>query len=190
MKRRDRYGRVGVLLALAAMMSACATQGPYEEPPGEPPVQPPPPAVIDTEPTVPLTEHEKVVSALGATQQHVAELEGARKQLTRENDKLRTEIERLQELLAQAEARNAELQRKLDVVFSPPSPTPTENGTQPQVEIYVTQSGDTFAQIAAKPEIYGNSERWQDLYDANRERLGLSKPEELQAGMELEIKRP
>ena len=51
--------------------------------------------------------------------------------------------------------------------------------------VYVVQKKDTLWKIAGKPETYGDSRKWQVIFNANRDKL--DKPEDLQPGMELII---
>lgn len=206
-----------VLVALLAITVACGTtrvvtpdppdvQEPLDaaepsdaaEPPdvAEPPVSPPvtdvDPADAETPPMVPLTEHQKVVADLTEARGLVKKLETANAELAARNASLTEDNKILQKELTVAKAEAGQLQKKLDAILSPP-PVPSKDQKESGgsvVESYTVQPGDSFEHIAAKTEIYGNSERWQDLYEANRERLGLARPEDLQAGMELEIKRP
>lgn len=55
---------------------------------------------------------------------------------------------------------------------------------------YVTRSGDTLASIAARSEIYGDSELWPLLLDANTDVLGQAGPRRrLDAGLTLDVPR-
>lgn len=190
-----------VLIALLAVSVACGTtpERPLDPPdvidppnviapPVPPPVDPPP---VEPRPTVPLKDHEKVVIELTEVRGRVRELDSANAELVDKNVLLAEENKTLQAELALAKTEVEQLQKKLDAIMSPPpvlSEDPLEPG--PIVELYAVQPGDNFEQIAAKTEIYGNAERWRDLYETNRERLGLTKPEDLRSGMEIEIKRP
>jgi tetratricopeptide (TPR) repeat protein len=51
------------------------------------------------------------------------------------------------------------------------------------MEPYVVVSGDTLSRIAAK--VYGDSQRWQEIYDANR--AVLPKPQSIRVGQTLQI---
>ena len=52
------------------------------------------------------------------------------------------------------------------------------------VETYTVVEGDTLSKIAEK--IYGNSEKFQKLYDANKEAIGPD-PDKIKVGQELTI---
>jgi len=201
MRAGDLHAQIVMLLVLAvAVTSACATQGTYERPSIEPDEQPvvvekpvivEKPVVDDRRPSVSLDEHKAVLSKLHAAERRAAELEDTVAETASENEVLQQEIDQLKVQLAQTEADRDKAQKTLVAILNPPAPTP-EPGTEtePQVDVYTVEPGDTFRRIAAKTEVYGNEERWQDLYEANREQLGLGKPEDLQAGMVLDIKRP
>ena len=56
---------------------------------------------------------------------------------------------------------------------------------------YIVQKGDCFVSISARDEIYGTYLRWQELYEANKEKLFFpEKPELIHPGIVLEIPRP
>jgi len=201
MRARELQGHAVMLLALAVVAtSACATQAGHEQPLGKPdeqpvsveqPAVPEKRVVVDRKHSVSADEHREVLSGLQAARRRVAELEKTVKQMSSENDALEQEINQLKAQLAQTEAARDQLQKKLDAILNPPAPIPEPgNETQPPVDVYTVEPGDTFRKITARTEVYGTEDRWQDLYEANRERLGLHKPEDLQAGMVLEIKRP
>ena len=60
-------------------------------------------------------------------------------------------------------------------------------GAPGKYDTYVVQKGDSLWSIAAKPQIYGNANRWRRIYDANRDLL--KSPDRLRAGMTLKIPR-
>ncbi len=164
---------------------AAEAQTAVESPPA--PVEP---AECETQQTVPLDEHTEVVSNLRLARQKIAAFEKTVAELKAANELLRREVGQVREQLAKVEAERDVLQTKLDAILSPPSLPAQPNEPARNADAYIVQPGDSFRKIAAKTEVYGNSERWVDLYEANRERLGIEKPEELQAGMVIEIKRP
>jgi nucleoid-associated protein YgaU len=51
-------------------------------------------------------------------------------------------------------------------------------------KIYVVEEGDTLAVIADK--VYGDSSKWQTIYDANKDVIGDS-PDALSIGMKLKV---
>lgn len=53
---------------------------------------------------------------------------------------------------------------------------------------YVVKPGETLRQIAARPEIYGDPDRWQRIYDANRDIIGPDR--KLKIGQVLMIPKP
>jgi len=193
------------LLVVAGATAACATrrghEGSPDTPDAEPEVAEPQtavespaarvePAECETQRTVPLDEHTEVVSNLRFARRRIAAFEKTVAELTAENEVLRQEVGQVREQLAKVEAERDRLQKKLDAILSPPSPPAQPDEPARNADAYTVQPGDSFRKIAAKTEVYGNGERWVDLYEANRERLGLEKPEDLQAGMVIEIKRP
>jgi len=201
MRVRELHGHAVMLLAMAvAVTSACATQAGHEQRSSEPheqrvvvdePVTVEKPPVDDRTRSVSADEYKAALSGLRTAERRVAELEKTVKQMRSENDVLHQEIDQFKVQLAQTETARDQLQKKLDAILNPPEPTPESgNETQPPVDMYTVEPGDTFRRIASKTEVYGNEDRWQDLYEANRERIGLHKPEDLQTGMVLEIKRP
>ena len=60
-------------------------------------------------------------------------------------------------------------------------------GAPGKYDTYVVQKGDSLWSIAAKPQIYGNPNRWRRIFDANRDLL--KSPDRLRAGMTLKIPR-
>ena len=52
------------------------------------------------------------------------------------------------------------------------------------VKTYTVKAGDTLSKIAEK--IYGNSEKYQKLYEANKEAIGPD-PDMIKEGLELKI---
>jgi nucleoid-associated protein YgaU len=197
MRSSGKYGATGfVLVALVLVAAACTTPEVSPPPNGRdvtyvpPPVIVPDPPQVDARPTVPLKDHQKVVAALAEARGRVTGLESANAKLVADNETLTENMKTLQAELAIAKAEAEQLQKKLDAIMSPRGPAEDPEPATSDVEEYTVQSGDGFETIAAKTEIYGNPERWTDLYEANRERLGLAKPEDLRAGMKLEIKRP
>lgn len=57
---------------------------------------------------------------------------------------------------------------------------------KPKYDIYVVKDGDTLSKIAH--EVYGKSNRWKDLYQANRD--VIKNPEFIYPGWKLKIPRP
>jgi nucleoid-associated protein YgaU len=65
------------------------------------------------------------------------------------------------------------------------SPSPSAVVARPAASTeYVVQPGDTLRSIAQ--EVYGNTDEWPRIYDANRDLIGPD-PDSLQAGMRLRI---
>ena len=211
MRSHGTRGSIGlVMVAVVALAAACATSSPpvpvvpddtavhpVVSPPvvNPQPVQPVSPVAVEPEspkdvPTVPLEAHQKVVAELTEVRTRLAKLQSANARLTNANKTLAEEVKKLQADLAAAKTEAEQLNKKLSALLSPPGPTETTEPPATTVEEYVVQPGDSFEAIAAKTEVYGNPERWKDLFEANKERLGLSKPEDLRVGMKLEIKRP
>jgi nucleoid-associated protein YgaU len=58
---------------------------------------------------------------------------------------------------------------------------PAPGGAKPRM--YEVQSGDSLSKIAK--EIYGDASRWNDIFEANRDKL--SDPDEIRVGQELVI---
>jgi nucleoid-associated protein YgaU len=52
-----------------------------------------------------------------------------------------------------------------------------------EVRIYVVQRGDSLSKIAQ--EVYGDSSRWREIFDANREQI--KDPKLIRPGQELRI---
>lgn len=64
-------------------------------------------------------------------------------------------------------------------------PTPDDGGeAAPTPSKYIVQSGDYLIKIAKA--VYGDSSRWREIYDANRELIG-SNPDLIFPGQELDI---
>ncbi len=63
------------------------------------------------------------------------------------------------------------------------SPGVEANNAETQPTTYIIQPGDNLSKISAK--VYGNPGRWQDIFQANREKL--SNPDDLRVGVELSI---
>lgn len=67
-----------------------------------------------------------------------------------------------------------------------PEPKPSEVASPPPpLREYTVGKNETFGGISKK--VYGTTARWRELYDFNRERLRLSKPEALREGQVLHI---
>jgi hypothetical protein len=64
-------------------------------------------------------------------------------------------------------------------------PTPDDGGEDaPTPSTYVVSEGDYLIKIAK--QVYGDSSRWREIYDANKDLIG-SNPDLIQPGMELTI---
>lgn len=123
---------------------------------------------------------------------------------------LETQVERLDLLdrIARLERENTDLKRQLDERFAPvvPVDSPATTRTPPPAAArvppsaatppaaatqrpatgprrHIVRPGDTLYRIAQ--EMYGNSRRWQDIYEANRN--VLPNQSSLRVGMELVI---
>ncbi len=64
-----------------------------------------------------------------------------------------------------------------------PPEDPEESTSEPEVEAYVVEPGDTLSKIAQK--VYGEARLWTLIYEANRDKL--SSPSLIRVGMELTI---
>lgn len=64
-------------------------------------------------------------------------------------------------------------------------PTPDDGGeSAPTPSKYIVQGGDYLIKISK--QVYGDSSRWREIYDANKDLIG-SNPDLIQPGMELDI---
>lgn len=64
-------------------------------------------------------------------------------------------------------------------------PTPDDGGEEaPTPSKYIVQDGDYLIKIAK--QVYGDSSRWREIYDANKDLIG-SNPDLIYPGMELDI---
>jgi hypothetical protein len=84
-------------------------------------------------------------------------LQEENRRLQAEMELLRQEVARMREAMAQREAG------KRDAKFVPPPAGPD------LTRRYTVKSGDTLSGIAQS--VYGDRNRWRDIYDANRDRL-------------------
>ncbi|MDE3083669.1 MAG: LysM peptidoglycan-binding domain-containing protein [Verrucomicrobiota bacterium] len=140
-----------------------------------------------------LADAKKLADDLQATinqqNQELAVLRAAREQLRQTQD-----------AAAQLATENAQLRTRLALAtqsgsgsssFGPPSPAPIIAPAQlspppsavPAPHTYKVAAGDTLGKISKK--IYGTSARWQEILNANRDKLKDDKS--LRAGMELKI---
>ncbi len=113
------------------------------------------------------------------------ELHSKSEELAAENEELRRKLDERRDKLAAAEQQLALLQEKLDALLKVSKPP---NDVKTEQEIYEVQENDTLAGIAAKPEVYGDSSRWLDIYEANKDRI--DDPGVLTVGLKLVIPRP
>ena len=119
-----------------------------------------------------------------------AEAQAAKQEAARtraEVDRLQTQVRSVEEAARAAQARaeraesqTAELRRQM------PAPQPAASVT-PYVR-YVVKQGDTLPKIAARPEIYGDAEKWPRLYEANRGIIG--KDRKVKMGQVLMVPKP
>jgi len=58
---------------------------------------------------------------------------------------------------------------------------------EPKFDIYVVKKGETLSQISQKPEVYGTSKRWKEIFEANRDQL--TDPDKIIPGMKLRVPR-
>ena len=119
-----------------------------------------------------------------------AEVQAARQEAARaqaEVDRLQTQVRSAGETAraAQARAERAELQTA-ELKRQMPAPQPAASVT-PYVR-YVVKQGDTLPKIAARPEIYGDTEKWPRLYEANRGFIG--KDRKVKMGQVLVVPKP
>lgn len=119
-----------------------------------------------------------------------AEIQQAKQEAARtraEVDRLQTQVRSAEEAARaaqgraeRAESQTAELKRQM------PAPQPAAS-VIPYVR-YVVKQGDTLPKIAARPEIYGDAEKWPRLYEANRDIIG--KDRKLKMGQVLVVPKP
>jgi nucleoid-associated protein YgaU len=68
---------------------------------------------------------------------------------------------------------------------STPTPVPTDEQPTPEASSeYTVEPGDTLRSIAA--QVYGDPDRWSQIYDANRESIGPD-PDALRVGLRLRL---
>jgi len=79
-----------------------------------------------------------------------------------------------------AESQAAELKRQM--------PAPQLAPSWATYARYVVKQGDTLPKIAARPEIYGDAEKWPRLYEANRDIIG--KDRKVKMGQVLVVPKP
>lgn len=110
------------------------------------------------------------------------------KMLQDENASLRAEIARLSAAMARPApasslqpAPAAPTPAQAAATSPPPSPAPSAGATT-----YVVQPGDTLSRIAGR--VYGDSKKWQVIYDANRAALAGG-PQSVRVGQTLIIPR-
>jgi len=119
-----------------------------------------------------------------------AEAQQAKQEAARtraEVDRLQTQVRSAEEAAraAQARAERAESQTA-ELKRQTPAPQPAASVT-PYVR-YVVKQGDTLPKIAARPEIYGDAEKWPRLYEANRDIIG--KDRKVKMGQVLLVPKP
>jgi nucleoid-associated protein YgaU len=124
---------------------------------------------------------EKVQVEAQAAKQDVA-------QARVEMDRLQTQVRAAEQAAraAQERAERAELQMaELKRQMSTPQPAAAAKTSYVR---YVVKQGDTLPKIAARPEIYGDAEKWSRLYEANREFIG--KDHKVKVGQVLLVPKP
>jgi len=119
-----------------------------------------------------------------------AEAQAAKQEAARtraEVDRLQTQVRSVEEAARAAQARveraesqTAELKRQM------PAPQPAASWAT--YARYVVKQGDTLPKIAARPEIYGDTEKWPRLYEANRDIIG--KDRKVKMGQVLMVPKP
>ena len=119
-----------------------------------------------------------------------AEAQQARQEAARaraEVDRLQTQVRSAEEAARVAQARaeraesqTAELRRQMAGAQAA--------GSWATYVRYVVKQGDTLPKIAARPEIYGDAEKWPRLYEANREIIG--RDHKVQVGQVLLVPKP
>jgi len=101
------------------------------------------------------------------------------KKLKAENDELKRAVVALQD--------QNRAGRRADVSSSP-APSAQPSAAQPaghpaSSKTYTVQTGDTLSKISQN--VYGTTNRWQEIYDANRDQL--KNPHDLKVGMTLKV---
>jgi len=121
------------------------------------------------------------------------ELEAKYRAVMLENENLKRDISALRERLARAEKidRTPAAPAPATVATAPEKPkeeiAPPPTSQRPVVPAtHTVASGDTLSSISKK--YYGTSNRWRDIYNANR--VSMSSPSELRPGMVLKLPRP
>lgn len=158
----------------------------------------------------PKADRRKLVEDLigAARMSFAASLPARPSEAVQEIARLKTELEALRGMLADAQDEKARLNAALQTARSPapagvsssatnatsgassmatpapaaPRPAPPQTAA---LEMYVVRPGDTLGKIASR--VYGDSSKWNVIFDANRNTL--SKPESVRVGQELVIPR-
>ncbi len=126
---------------------------------------------------------------------HQVELERQRKEEARRQEELRLrelaeqeEVQRRQEMeqrrLQEARQAAAHAANSTNVVKAPPPPPPP---APLKVERYEVRAGQSLADIAGLPEVYGDGLLWPLIYRANRDQIKT--PREIAPGQVLDIPR-
>ena len=114
------------------------------------------------------------------TENYVGGAKGGKRTIGRKRDTSYYDATRVEEIVYEEPAEEfVDVYEEIDIIE-----------TEVEVShdsVYVVQKKDTLWRIAGKPETYGDSRKWQVIFNANRDKL--DKPEDLQPGMELIIPR-
>jgi len=94
---------------------------------------------------------------------------------------LRAKIEEKQRSISALKGRTAQLDSRIRDLENQIAEL-----KKPKYTIYVVKDGDTLTKIA--DEVYGQSKRWKDIYEANRD--VIKNPDFIYIGWKLKIPRP
>lgn len=112
-------------------------------------------------------------------QDDVADAEEALAALDARYFPLRGEVEALR-------AAADSMEQRVTAALAQPSPV-RPNGAGPTKAIYVVKRGDSLWSISARPGVFGRSQDWPRIYEANRDRIRDSS--RIYPGQEIQIPR-
>ena len=126
----------------------------------------------------------RLENALARREEQLSTLRRELRRVTEQRDARALELEQANEEVNKLREENEVLKKKIDEILAPKPASPPE-----KQDIYVVELGDTLESIAGRDDIYGDRTRWKEIYEENKDVIGLA-PDDLAPGTKLIIPRP